>query len=105
MWDLIVSVPDHCLSFYFLFRPSVRGFSSHQCKYGGRVLFRNIERQKKKKKKKTNHRNFLGDRLELWPSKHTLQMVNNSKDKNGSVKLIESKKISNDQELIQSDQT
>ena len=20
MWDLIVSVPDHCLSFYFLFR-------------------------------------------------------------------------------------
>ena len=36
-----------------------------------------------------NHRNLLGDRLELWPSKHTLQMVNNSKDKNGSVKLIE----------------
>ena len=39
--------------------------------------------------KKKNHRNFLGDRLELWPSKHTLQTVNNSKDKNGSVKLIE----------------
>ena len=46
------------------------------------VLFRNIERQQ-------NHRNFWGDRLKLWPSKHTLQMVNNSKDKNGSVKLIE----------------
>ena len=66
---------------------SVRGFASHQCKfhfdsmYG--VLIRNSERQK-------NHRNFLGDRLELWPSKHTLQMVNNSKDKNGSLKLIES---------------
>ena len=39
--------------------------------------------------KKKNHRNILGDRLELWPSKHTLQMVNNSKDKDGSVKLIE----------------
>ena len=68
------------------FRQSVRGFASHQCKfhsdsmYG--VLFRNIEQQK-------NHRNFLGDRLELWPSIHTLPMVNNSKDKNGSVKLIE----------------
>ena len=46
------------------------------------VLFRNIERQ-------NIHRNFLGDRLELWPSRHTLQMVNNSKDKNGSGKLIE----------------
>ena len=46
------------------------------------VLFRNIERQK-------NHRNFLGHRLELRPSIHTLQMVNNSKDKNGSVKLTE----------------
>ena len=22
MWDLIVSVPDHCLSFYFPFGPS-----------------------------------------------------------------------------------
>ena len=38
---------------------------------------------------KKNHSNFLGDRLELWPSKHTLQMVNNSRDKNGSVKLME----------------
>ena len=48
------------------------------------VLFRNTERLK-------NHHNFLGDRLhvELLPSIHTLQMVNNSKDKNGSVKLIE----------------
>ena len=46
------------------------------------VLIRNIERQK-------NHRNLLGDRLELRPSIHTLQMVNNNKDKNGSVKLIE----------------
>ena len=46
------------------------------------VLFRNIERQK-------IHRNFLGDGLELRPSIHTLQMVNNSKDKNESVKLIE----------------
>ena len=68
------------------FRQSVRGFASHQCKfhfdsmYG--VLFRNIERQK-------NHRNFFGDRLDLRPSIHTLQMVNNNKDKNGSVKLIE----------------
>ena len=47
------------------------------------------DKKKKKKKKKKNHRIFLGDRLELWPSKQTLQMVNNSKDKNGSVKLIE----------------
>ena len=37
---------------------------------------------------KKNHRNFLGDRLELRPSIHTLQVVNNSKDKNGSVKRI-----------------
>ena len=52
------------------------------------VLFRNIERQK-------NHGNFLGDRLELRPSIHTLQMVNNSKDKNGSVKLIEFRSLLN----------
>ena len=38
---------------------------------------------------KKNPGNFWGDRLELWPSKHTLQMVNYSKDKNGSVKLTE----------------
>ena len=25
MWDLIVSVPDHCLSFYFALRPRERG--------------------------------------------------------------------------------
>ena len=24
MWDLIVSVPDHCLSFYFVLTESVR---------------------------------------------------------------------------------
>ena len=23
MWDLIVSVPDHCLSFYFVFKPHI----------------------------------------------------------------------------------
>ena len=30
MWDLIVSVPDHCLSFYFTFheRPSVVIFAN-----------------------------------------------------------------------------
>ena len=60
---------------------TLRGFASHQCKYG--VLFLNIERQKK------SSQFVLGDRLELWPSKHTLQMVNNNKDKDGSVKLIE----------------
>ena len=25
MWDLIVSVPDHCLSFYFLFSSYTKG--------------------------------------------------------------------------------
>ena len=28
MWDLIVSVPDHCLSFYFPFYPAKKGQSS-----------------------------------------------------------------------------
>ena len=27
MWDLIVSVPDHCLSFYFLLIGQVKGVS------------------------------------------------------------------------------
>ena len=26
MWDLIVSVPDHCLSFYLSLRPSIASF-------------------------------------------------------------------------------
>ena len=29
MWDLIVSVPDHCLSFYF----TIMNFLEHQAKY------------------------------------------------------------------------
>ena len=66
------------------FRQSVRGFASHHCKYG--VLWCTIPKLLNDKK---NHHKFLGDRLELWPSKHTLFMVKHSKDKNGSVKLIE----------------
>ena len=30
MWDLIVSVPDHCLSFYFSIKPSLL-FSNFGC--------------------------------------------------------------------------
>ena len=41
MWDLIVSVPDHCLSFYFLY------FVSSHCRFGVRMLSnksQNLER-------------------------------------------------------------
>ena len=32
MWDLIVSVPDHCLSFYFIIKKmcNVRTFVTHE---------------------------------------------------------------------------
>ena len=29
MWDLIVSVPDHCLSFYFLYIATKEGWTWH----------------------------------------------------------------------------
>ena len=32
MWDLIVSVPDHCLSFYFTMQKSKKGHSSAMTK-------------------------------------------------------------------------
>ena len=32
VWDLIVSVPDHCLSFYFPELPSSTGFSFRYCR-------------------------------------------------------------------------
>ena len=28
MWDLVVSVPDHCLSFYFAFWPKIVSYHS-----------------------------------------------------------------------------
>ena len=34
MWDLIVSVPDHCLSFYFLMK---RKLNNGKCKVGLKV--------------------------------------------------------------------
>ena len=33
MWDLIVSVPDHCLSFYFLYENDFKVF-------GGNILLK-----------------------------------------------------------------
>ena len=33
MWDLIVSVPDHCLFFYFSFRQLKQGIQEFQRKY------------------------------------------------------------------------
>ena len=49
MWDLIVSVPDHCLSFYFFF------------------FF--FSRSEKKKKVQTNDKQWLGmiEVLFTWP--------------------------------------
>ena len=39
MWDLIVSVPDHCLSFYLVFNPiMVNNFASlFNCTPAGRA--------------------------------------------------------------------
>ena len=31
MWDLIVSVPDHCLSFYFGMYPSISKCNAKRC--------------------------------------------------------------------------
>ena len=44
MWDLIVSLPDHCLSFYFLYLPKVPF---------GHLHFLNFLHNKKKKKTTT----------------------------------------------------
>ena len=34
MWDLIVSVPDHCLSFYFATSGSRQGTNDYESQYG-----------------------------------------------------------------------
>ena len=58
MWDLIVSVPDHCLSFYTTFyektlnhksKPSTSTSSAFNSKYPH--LSGNLAKKKKKKKK------------------------------------------------------
>ena len=38
MWDLIVSVPDHCLSFYFGYKNDVKTAK----KYGNKCFYANI---------------------------------------------------------------
>ena len=37
MWDLIVSVPDHCLSFYFLDGNGMNSFSCKDTKHGAQL--------------------------------------------------------------------
>ena len=64
MWDLIVSVPDHCLSFYFgtgLFHLVPANITNWKCifprsvnKIRGAYMYTRPVRNKPKKKKKKN---------------------------------------------------
>ena len=89
VWDLIVSVPDHCLSFYFLFVTQGEDLSFFSFVKGTNL--------------------FSVSKFTCSPKKDSEKLKNSHF---GQIHVqflffsfILSKKISNDQELIQSDPT
>ena len=42
MWDLIVSVPDHCLSIYSVFLPCLRYLTALACRDSGASIYTSL---------------------------------------------------------------
>ena len=61
MWDLIVSVPDHCLSFYFALGKQTKQFIL----FSKRFLTELSKKKKKKKKKKNKPQGQMMGRVSI----------------------------------------
>ena len=118
MWDLIVSVPDHCLSFYFpaisnTYRnlPLLPAASRNPALSWSRLASRSIEHvlesafltSRKPESRPQNYRNVSDGENGAASSKVCILLHLIYHTDIAGIVYSKSKKISNDQELIQSD--